>query len=67
MMFDCPIFFLYFQFFNSPKDASMWFANKEMMPEKLLSDMIGKNEKTKIIVKMTKSGSGAPCREPLIK
>lgn len=31
-----------------------------------MSDYIGKNEKTKIICKFTKKGSGAPVREPLI-
>jgi len=33
---------------------------------KILRDYIGKNEKTKIIVKLTKSGTGAPAREPMI-
>ena len=44
----------------------MWFAGKELFPEKALSDYIGKNEKTKIIVKLNKKGQGAPVREPLI-
>ena len=57
----------YFQYFESPDKASVWFANKELLPEKKLSDYIGKNEKTKIICKLTAKGSGAPVREPLIK
>ncbi len=34
------------------------------MPEKKLKDFIGKNEKTKIIVKIQRKGQGAPVREP---
>jgi hypothetical protein len=41
----------------------MWWAGKEFRPEKKLSDYTGKNEKTKIVVKVTKTGSGAPVRE----
>lgn len=41
----------------------MWWAGKELLREKLLNAYTGKNEKTKIIVKLTKSGSGAPTRE----
>ena len=33
---------------------------------KKLCDFIGKNEKTTIIVKINKSGAGAPAREPVI-
>jgi hypothetical protein len=31
-----------------------------------VSDYLGKNEKTKVIVKMQKKGHGAPVREPVI-
>ena len=34
--------------------GSLWWAGKELMPEKTLEDYIGKNEKTKIVVKLTK-------------
>ena len=44
----------------------MWNAGKEYENGKVLSDYIGKNEKTKIVVKFSKKGSGAPVREPLI-
>ncbi len=44
----------------------MWNASKEFERGKLLSDYIGKNEKTKIICKFSRKGSGAPVREPLI-
>ena len=52
----------YFQF----ESTCIWYAGKELERPKLLSDYIGKNEKTKIIVKFTRKGSGAPVREPLI-
>ena len=52
----------YFQF----DTTCLWYAGKELERGKLLSDYIGKNEKTKIIVKFSKKGSGAPMREPLI-
>ena len=41
----------------------MWWAGKELLREKPLNAYTGKNQKTKIIVKLTKSGSGAPTRE----
>lgn len=37
-----------------------------MVRGKKLGDYLGKNEKTKIIVKITKAGTGAPAREPLV-
>ena len=46
-----------------PKDSSMWWAGKELLRQKPLNSYTGKNEKTKIIVKLTKSGSGAPVRQ----
>lgn len=56
-----------YDFFKTPDKAAVWFAGKELFPEKVLSDYIGKNEKTKIIIKLTPAGSGCPVREPLIK
>jgi len=44
----------------------MWWAGKELLKDKTLNFYTGKNEKTKIIVKLTKSGSGAPVREGAI-
>ena len=52
----------YYQF----DTTCLWYAGKELERGKLLCDYIGKNEKTKIIVKFTRKGSGAPVREPLI-
>lgn len=34
--------------------TSIWWANKEMIKGKKLLDFVGKNEKTKLIVKMQK-------------
>ncbi|KAL4508407.1 hypothetical protein ABPG72_003711 [Tetrahymena utriculariae] len=48
------------------KNASLWWAGKELLRGKLLKEYTGKNEKTKIIVKLQKAGSGAPVREPAI-
>jgi hypothetical protein len=45
------------------QEASLWWAGKEMLPGKLLSDYVGKNEKSKIIAKISKKGQGAPMRE----
>ncbi|KAJ3385999.1 hypothetical protein HDU92_002759 [Lobulomyces angularis] len=45
------------------EEVSLWWASKELLPEKILSDYIGKNEKTKIIVKIQKKGQGAPVKE----
>ncbi|KAL5104339.1 hypothetical protein TcWFU_008395 [Taenia crassiceps] len=47
-------------------DAVLWFCGKEMLPGKLLSDYVGKNDKTKVIVKIQKRGTGAPAREAVI-
>ena len=44
----------------------MWWAGKELLREKALNTYTGKNEKTKILVKLTKTGSGAPTREPAV-
>ncbi len=44
----------------------MWWAGKELLRDKALNFYTGKNEKTKIVVKLTKSGSGAPVRETAV-
>lgn len=48
-----------------PALASLWFSGKELHRGKLLKDFIGSNEKTKITVKLSKIGAGAPAREPV--
>mmetsp|Transcript_13574 Transcript_13574/g.34136 ORF Transcript_13574/g.34136 Transcript_13574/m.34136 type:complete len:92 (-) Transcript_13574:165-440(-) len=37
-----------------------------MLPGNKLKDHLGKNEKTKIVGKLQKKGSGAPSREPVV-
>ena len=49
-----------------PEGVSLWWAKKELSMGKVLSDYIGKNEKTKIIVKVAQRGKGAPMAEPPI-
>ncbi len=48
-----------------PETAVMWFAGKELHRDHKLMDTksIGRNEKTTVIVKLTKKGVGAPVRE----
>ncbi|XP_012265903.1 cilia- and flagella-associated protein 298 isoform X2 [Athalia rosae] len=46
--------------------AQLWFSGKEMLRGKKLKDFLGKNEKTKVIVKLAKRGSGRPAREPVM-
>jgi hypothetical protein len=48
-----------------PAKAQLWFAGKQMLPDKRLVDFIGNNEKCKVIVKLQKHGEGAPAREPV--
>lgn len=48
-----------------PAKAQIWFAGKQMRPDQKLADYVGTNEKCKVIVKLQKSGEGAPSREPV--
>ncbi|KAL2094297.1 hypothetical protein ACEWY4_009016 [Coilia grayii] len=48
------------------EEGQLWWAGKEMQRNKKLQDYVGKNEKTKIVVKLQKRGQGAPAREPLV-
>jgi len=47
-------------------NVSIWWAGKEFIAGKKLEDYIGKNEKTKIVVKLQKKGQGAPQREAAV-
>lgn len=49
-----------------PDATMLWWANKELQHEKLMREYVGKNEKTKIVGKLAKSGGTAPMREPPI-
>merc|ERR1719240_410971 len=46
--------------------ASLWCFNKELQRDKLLSEYVGKNDKSKVVAKLQKKGAGAPQREPLV-
>eukprot|EP00877_Chromochloris_zofingiensis_P003118 jgi/Chrzof1/12807/Cz07g08070.t1 len=47
-----------------PDTATLWFAGKQMLPDKKLLDFVGKNDRSKVVVKLQKKGQGAPAREP---
>eukprot|EP00899_Mesostigma_viride_P024189 jgi/Mesvir1/4955/Mv11448-RA.1 len=49
-----------------PESSTLWFCGKQVPPEKQLKDSVGKNEKTKVVVKLQKKGAGAPTREPIV-
>jgi len=46
--------------------TNLWWAGKELRVDQTLEQYIGKNEKTKILVKLCSKASGAPVREPRI-
>ena len=48
------------------ENTTLWNAGKEYSRGKILSELIGKNEKTKVICKFSRKGQGAPVREPLV-
>lgn len=49
-----------------PESTTLWAVNKELQRGKTIADHFGKNEKTKVVVKATSKGGGAPQREPMI-
>merc|ERR1719181_971168 len=46
--------------------VSLWCFSKELQRDKLLSEYVGKNDKTKVVAKLQKKGAGAPTREPVV-
>jgi len=48
------------------KSTSLWAVGKEFQKGKLVSDRLGKNEKTKVIAKLQKKEDGPPAREPIV-
>jgi hypothetical protein len=46
--------------------ATLWWAGKQMFRDKQMWEYVGKNEKTKVVVKLAKKGSGPPTREPTV-
>ncbi|WIA33272.1 hypothetical protein OEZ86_006413 [Tetradesmus obliquus] len=49
-----------------PASATLWFAGKQLLPDKLLSEYMGRNERTRAVVKLQKKGQGPPAREPAV-
>ena len=49
-----------------PQDTKLWFASKELNIGSSLRDYMGKNEKTKVVIKVASKKAGQPSREPLI-
>lgn len=48
-----------------PEDtAELWWAGKQFFRDQHVRDLVGKNEKSTVIVKLQKKGGGAPGREP---
>ena len=48
------------------QDVARRCFSKELQFEKLLSDYVGKNDKSKVVAKLQKKGAGAPGREPVV-
>jgi len=46
--------------------TNLWWAGKELRSDQTLEQYLGRNEKTKIVVKLAPKSSGAPVREPRI-
>eukprot|EP01065_Artemidia_motanka_P031621 TRINITY_DN3808_c0_g1_i1.p1 TRINITY_DN3808_c0_g1~~TRINITY_DN3808_c0_g1_i1.p1 ORF type:complete len:276 (+),score=101.39 TRINITY_DN3808_c0_g1_i1:70-897(+) len=46
--------------------TQLWWAGKQLHGDEMLNKYTGRNEKTKLVVKITKQGAHAPMREPAI-
>ena len=46
--------------------CALWWAQKELQDGKKLADYCGRNDRTKIIVKIQKIGQSAPAREAVV-
>eukprot|EP01013_Petalomonas_cantuscygni_P038912 TRINITY_DN70156_c0_g1_i1.p1 TRINITY_DN70156_c0_g1~~TRINITY_DN70156_c0_g1_i1.p1 ORF type:complete len:302 (+),score=58.85 TRINITY_DN70156_c0_g1_i1:78-983(+) len=44
----------------------LWFAAKQLLRERRLGDLVGRNETMKIVVKMARAGAGMPAREQAV-
>ena len=49
-----------------PADATLWVASKDFPRDQKVGDRLGFNEKTKVVAKLQKTGSGPPAREPAV-
>jgi hypothetical protein len=67
-LLSCLLLLLLCQFGGvdlDPASATLWFAGKQLLPDKLLSEYMGRNERTRAVVKLQKNGQGPPAREPV--
>lgn len=48
-----------------PDTSVLWFAGKQLAPDKKLADYLGRSEQTRAIIKLQKKGAGPPAREPV--
>ena len=48
------------------KATSLWVAGREFDRNKVVSDRLGMNEKTRVVAKLQASGDSQPLREPLV-
>lgn len=46
--------------------CALWWAQKELQDGKKLADYCGRNDRTKIVVKIQKIGQSAPAREAVV-
>lgn len=49
-----------------PNDAQLWVASKDFPRGDKVGDRLGWNEKTKVVAKLQRPGSGPPAREPSV-
>lgn len=52
--------------YMDPNTATLWWAGKEFFRDQTVGDRVGRNEKTKIIARLQRSGGGAPVREAAV-
>lgn len=49
-----------------PETTTLWCVSKELQRGKTFAHHFGTNEKSKMVIKATKKGGGAPVKEPMI-
>lgn len=49
-----------------PTTATLWVASRDFQRGQKVGDRLGWNEKTKVVAKLQKTGSGPPAREPVV-
>lgn len=49
-----------------PATAELWWAGAPFPRGGVVSDRVGKNDKTKVVARLQRAGAGAPVREPVV-